>query len=65
MRAKKHGAPAHAHPMRCDKRSRICLTALPSYAAVAIDLGRGEKRRRYEKLVTRSWESIHAQSHAQ
>jgi hypothetical protein len=40
--------------MFCDDISRIFLTAPPSYAAVAIDLGSCEKRLRDEKLATSS-----------
>jgi len=56
MRAKKHGDQTHSHPMGCDDIPRIFLTAPPSYAAGAIDLGPCEKRLRYEKLATSSQE---------
>ena len=42
------------HPMFCDEIPRIFLTALPSYAAVAIDPGLCEQRLPYDKLATSS-----------
>jgi len=55
MRAKKHGDQTHSHPMFCDEIPRIFLTAPPSYAAVAIDLGQCEQCLRYKKLATSSF----------
>ena len=43
-----------SHPMFCDEIPRIFLTALPSYAAVAIAPGLCEQCLPYEKLATSS-----------
>jgi hypothetical protein len=61
MGAKKHGDEAHSYLMFCDDIPRIFLTAPPSYDAVAIHLGQGEKHLRSEKLATSSVEIQHMQ----